>query len=107
MKQTITISGKKVEVEVVSGFGAALFAMQQGKKVSRTGWNGQGMYAFLQKGYPDGIGLNKNTAEATGRREGTICKFRPYFMLWTAQQDFAHWVPSASDILAEDWVVLP
>ena len=84
-------------------FSEALILMKQGQKVARQGWNGRGMFAFLQKGYPEGIGINQNTAEATGIPQGTVCKFRPYFMLFTAQEDFAHWVPSGSDILAEDW----
>jgi hypothetical protein len=88
------------------GFGDALAAMQMGLKVARLGWNGSGMFAFIQKGYPDGIAINANTAEATGIPEGTVCKFRPYFMLFTAQGDFAHWVPSGSDILATDWVIV-
>lgn len=64
------------------------------------------MWAVIQKGYPDGIAINKNTAEATGIAEGTVCAFRPYFLLFTAQKDFAHWVPSGSDILAEDWLIV-
>ncbi|MDR3561249.1 MAG: DUF2829 domain-containing protein [Negativicutes bacterium] len=87
-------------------FGLAVEAMRKGLKVSRAGWNGKGMWAVLQKGYPDGIHINKNTAEATGMPEGTLMKFRAYFMLFTAQGDFAHWVPSGSDILAEDWEIV-
>ncbi|MDT8902191.1 DUF2829 domain-containing protein [Anaeroselena agilis] len=88
------------------GFAVALTAIKDGRKVARIGWNGKGMYAFLQKGYPDGIPLNKNTSEATGIPEGTVCRFRPYLMLFTAQGDFAHWVPSGSDILADDWFIV-
>jgi hypothetical protein len=87
-------------------FGGALAALKAGKKVARTGWNGQGMWAVLQKGYPDGIAINANTAQATGLPEGTVCKFRPYFLLYTAQGDFAHWIPSGSDMLADDWVII-
>lgn len=87
-------------------FGTALEHLKAGSKVAREGWNGSGMWAVLQKGYPDGIAINKNTAEATGIAEGTVCKFRPYFILKTAQEDFAHWVPSGSDLLAEDWVTV-
>lgn len=87
-------------------FGLALEAAKKGLKISRRGWNGQGMWAVIQKGYPDGININKNTAESTGIPEGTLMKFRPYFMLLTAQGDFAHWVPSGSDILADDWQIV-
>lgn len=84
-------------------FSEALEYIKSGKKLARTGWNGSGMYVVLQKGYPDGIAINQNTADATGLPLGTVCRFRPYFVLYTAQKDFAHWVPSGSDILSNDW----
>ena len=33
-------------------FSEALVAVKQGKKISRQGWNGKGMWVALQKGYP-------------------------------------------------------
>lgn len=38
--------------------------IKEGEKAFRTGWNGKGMFVVLQKGYPDGIPCNKQTAEA-------------------------------------------
>ena len=87
-------------------FGAALMALRNGCRVSRTGWNGNGMFVVLQEGYPDGIAINANTAKATGLREGTVCRFRPYLMMWTASEDFVPWVDSQTDLLAEDWRVV-
>ena len=87
-------------------FGLAVEAMKKGQRVARVGWNGSGMWAVIQRAYPEGIAINRNTAEATGITEGTVMKFRPYMVLFTAQHDFAHWVPSGSDILAEDWVIV-
>lgn len=87
-------------------FGAALQAVKEGQRVSRAGWNAGGQFVVLQKGYPDGIPINANTAEATGIDEGTVCRFRPYLMLCTAQGDFVPWAPSVSDVLAEDWIVV-
>ncbi|MFG2059679.1 DUF2829 domain-containing protein [Micromonospora sp. NPDC048930] len=84
-------------------FGEALTALKQGGKVSRDGWNGKGMFVVHQLGYPDGIPINGNTAEATGLPEGTVCRFRPYLMLRAADGAFVPWVPSVSDVLAEDW----
>ena len=86
-------------------FGRALEILKGGGKVSREGWNGNGMFAVYQKGYPEGIAIDKQTAEAYGVSEGTVMKFRPYMQLKTAQNDCAMWVPSCSDILAEDWVI--
>ncbi len=72
-------------------------------RVRRAGWNGKGMYLVYQAGYPDGIPINKNTSDATGIPEGTVCKFMPYIMMCTAQGDFVPWLCSQTDLLAEDW----
>ena len=77
-----------------------------GKKICRSGWNGKGMYVVYQKAYPEGIPINKNTAEATGLSEGTICKFLPYLMMRTVDGSFVPWLISQTDALAEDWEVL-
>lgn len=86
-----------------SDFGEALFQLRAGHRVTRTGWNAPGQFVVLQRGYPDGIAINANTAEATGLAEGTVCRFRPYLMLCTADASFVPWAPSVSDVLAEDW----
>lgn len=86
-------------------FSEALSAVKLGSKIARSGWNGKGMFVVRQKGYPDGIPINKNTAEATGIAEGAVCVFRPYLMMLTADGDFVPWVASQTDLLAEDWVI--
>jgi hypothetical protein len=91
-------------MEPYVNFSEALQALKQGKKMQREGWNGKGMYVVYQKAYPDGIPINKNTAEAIGEPEGTIHKFLPYLMLCTTQGDFVPWLASQTDILAEDWI---
>jgi Protein of unknown function (DUF2829) len=83
----------------VTNFGDALEACKAGSKISRSGWNGKNMYVVYQPGYPDGIGINANTAQ------GTVMKFRPYLMMYTAQGDFVPWVASQTDLLADDWTV--
>lgn len=74
-----------------------------GTRISREGWNGRGMYVVYQKGYPNGIPVNGNTAEATGLPQGTVAIFKPYLMFCTAQGEFVPWVISQTDALAEDW----
>lgn len=90
----------------MESFSVALEYMKRGKKMTREGWNGKGMYVVLQKGYPDGVAINKNTSEATGIPEGTLVKFRPYLMIKTVDGSFAPWVSSNTDLLAEDWVIV-
>ncbi len=88
-------------------FSQALIEAKSGSRISREGWNAAGQFAVLQAGYPDGIAINRNTAEATGIAEGTVCRFRPYLMLCTADGSFVPWAPTVSDVLAEDWTVQP
>lgn len=84
-------------------FGQALEHLKAGGKVARVGWNGKGMWLALQKGYPDGVAINKNTAEATGLPEGTVCRFLPYIIMRTVDGSFVPWLASQTDLLAEDW----
>lgn len=44
-------------------FGKALEALKAGKRVTRRGWNGKGLSVVYQKGYPQGIPCNKQTAD--------------------------------------------
>lgn len=85
-------------------FGEALKALKEGRRVARSGWNGKDMYVAYQDGYPDGVGVNKNTSKATGLPEGTTCYFRPYLMMKTVNtNEFVPWVATQTDLLAEDW----
>lgn len=85
--------------------GKAVEALKQGKRVARAGWNGKGMWLAFQKGYPQGIPINANTAEATGIAPGTVCVFDPYVMMKTAGGSFVPWLCSQTDLLADDWEI--
>lgn len=76
------------------------------RKLARAGWNGKGMWVVRQDGYPEGIAINLNTADATGLPEGTVMRFLPYLMMRTADGAFVPWLVSQTDALAEDWVEL-
>jgi hypothetical protein len=84
-------------------FGSALAACKDGAKITRFGWNGPGQYVVHQAGYPDGIAINANTAQATGIAQGTVEKFAPYLMMRNAQGVFVPWLASQGDLLADDW----
>lgn len=87
-------------------FSDALYHCKDGFKITRDGWNAPGQFVVFQKGYPDGIPLNQNTAEATGIAQGTVCKFAPYLMLHNAQGTFVPWQPTQGDVLAVDWTLV-
>jgi len=94
-----------IEIETMT-FGEAIEALKRGAKVCRAGWNGRGMFLVLQKAYPAGIPINKNTAEATGLPEGTVCRFLPYLMLKTVEGAFVPWLASQTDMLSDDWSIV-
>ena len=70
-------------------FEAALAALKVGFRVTRTGWNGKGMYLMLQK--------PEETSKMT----------LPFIFIKTVDDQLVPWVASQTDLLAEDWVVLP
>jgi len=86
-------------------FGEALIALKSGEKVSRTGWNGKGMFAYYVPAnkYP----MSGNTLETMkGFYPDDMVPYRHYLALKTAQDDIATWSPSTSDALAEDWGIV-
>lgn len=87
-------------------FGLAIEAAKQGKKITRQGWNGKGMWVVYRTGYPEGIPCNKDTADAVGIPEGMPFKVRPYLQMKCADNTFQMWLASQSDILADDWKVV-
>lgn len=84
-------------------FGKALDALKAGGRITRAGWNGKGMFAYLvpAASYPVQTGAAK---EHFG--EGSLVPYRPYLALKTVDEDVTVWQPSVSDILADDWQVL-
>lgn len=87
-------------------FGDAIQAMKQGNRIARRGWNGKGMFVVYQKGYPQGIPCNKQTAEAWGMNEGELFRCEPYLQIKMVNGSHAMWVPSINDVLAEDWSIV-
>lgn len=88
----------------ITDFGWALRAMKADQKVFRLAW-APGQYVVLLHGYPQGLAIAQNVAEATGLPLGTPCVFRPYFLLSQPDGSFGPWEPNSEDCLAEDWMV--
>lgn len=76
-------------------FGHAVELMKLGFKMARKGWNGKGMYITLVSG--DNWAMDKH--------ENTICEKCCWLGVKTVDNQFMPWVPSQSDVLAEDWVL--
>ena len=80
--------------------------LKTGNRALRRGWNGKGMFVVMQKGYPNGIPCNAQTAEAWNLKEGDLFKCNPYLQIKNADGSHSMWVPSIGDVLAEDWEVI-
>jgi hypothetical protein len=102
----------------------ALRAIKAGKRAQRAGWNGKGLFAFLQPGSVhgpyighkfqlamesapdevetiDGVSValfDTNGAEHTAMRYPQLCLSFP-------SGTFGAWAPSQTDMLASDWLV--
>lgn len=70
---------------MASSFSYALNWLKAGKKATRTGWNGKGMWIQMQK--PDAYSKMN----------------LPYIYMKTVTNQCIPWVASHSDLLGEDW----
>jgi len=81
-------------------FGHALVALQEGRKVARSGWNGKGMFIYH-------VPANEYAAQTEAARSvfGDKVPYGAYLAMKTAQGNVVPWLASQTDILANDWVV--
>ena len=101
------VSGDVKELDIQTfTFGEAIRRMKRGQKIARKGWNGKGMFVVYQKGYPQGIPCNKQTAEAWGLNEGELFICNPYLQIKQVDGSHSMWVPSLGDVLAVDWEIV-
>ena len=71
-------------------FGLAVEATAKGYAIERDGWNGKGMHVTRTKLYtPDNIQVNNDC-----------------FLLFNVDRRYNTWIPSITDILAEDWRIV-
>lgn len=80
-------------------FGLAVEALRKGLRVARAGWNGKGMWLRL---VPEG-----EWETTVGPDHIDECRALPWIGMKTADGHFVPWLASQTDILAEDWAVLP
>lgn len=90
-------------------FGLAIEAMKKGHKVARKGWNGKGMFLFIQEG------SRIETKDIRAELMKEYCKSRaiqhvkinPHIDMKAA--DGSHvvgWLASQTDMLSEDWYIV-
>ena len=100
----MTYSGVKEGFNL--SWGEAIDLMKKGFHLARNGWNGKNMFVVYQRGYPDGINCNAQTALAWGMKEGELFKCEPYMQIQTVNGSHAMWVPSNNDNLSNDWGIV-
>jgi hypothetical protein len=93
-------------------FGDAIVALKNGKRVARKGWNGKGMFVFLQ--VPSEIGADiisrmqslPDSVKAEFERRGAAIRYSNQLALVKPDNSINGWAPSVADALAEDWEIL-
>ena len=84
-------------------FGLAIEALKKGHKVSRTGWNGKGMFVFLVQGST----FKVNRPPLLGiYPEGTEIQYHAHIDMKTADNQVVPWLASQTDMLADDWQII-
>ena len=84
-------------------FSEALELIKQGKKLTRTGWNGAKMFVYYVRGSEFAV----NRAPLIDMfANGTIIKYRPHIDLKAVDGTCGVWSISNNDVLANDWEVV-
>lgn len=105
-------------------FGQALELIKTGRRVARSGWNGKGMFLFLNKGVFDGAMLGFDAGEQPSAAhpstidgcrlglfdaggKGIVTRLPNIHIRSASGSTVPGWLASSTDMLAEDWTVLP
>jgi len=103
-------------------FGLAIEAMRKGYKVARAGWNGKGMWLILVPGtnpayikeetpYHRALASESQVGRQSNDND-IVTEILPHIDMWTTNAAgrramLPGWVASQSDMLAEDWQIVP
>lgn len=100
--------------EVGISFGDALAFLKASRRLTRLGWNGNGMFIVLMprlqlppfNTQDTAKKVNDRTAKWIGEDQPLDCQ--PYVAMYTATKQWQPgWLPSQADMLADDWACLP
>jgi len=89
-------------------FGEALEWLKCGMHIARPAWVGTGSDQWLayMPGY-DNLPAKKHAAKALSVELGAPVLLHPYIAMRDVHGGLVPWVPSQTDILADDWVTIP
>jgi len=119
-------TGHTTEKKTNLPFGNAIEALKQGKRVAREGWNGSGLFVFMQvpaeipkdvvpkmqslpqsvkdafqRRFDDESSLDPNAVAARGG-----ITYQNQMAIVYPNNSIHGWSPSGSDSLANDWIIL-
>lgn len=103
----------KADDSSVMGFGDAIEVLKQGGTVRRSGWNGKGLMVFKQVPahiesdiIPKMQSLSQSAKDLILRSKGFI-DYTSQCLIYNENNGRADsWVPSISDVFAEDWEIV-
>ena len=82
-----------------ANFSDALLAAQFGSKIQRAGWNGKGLWVRQ-------VDLYSDKEFRVTEINPCVGTFMPFFVIYTpATGKLNTWVPSVSDLQADDWII--
>jgi hypothetical protein len=109
-QQVLDREGRQMTKDLT--FGQALEALKRGERVARAGWNGKGMFLFLlpaNDGIPTKVitdpGLRKVIETELGG--DTFDAYGSIRMFTADKKILTGWSASQTDMLCEDWCILP
>lgn len=85
-------------------FESVLSYLKEGYTAIRRTWP-KGKLLVMQKGYPEGIPCNEQTAKTWGLNEGDLFKCAPYLQINEGDMHYMY-APSIEDLFAEDWFII-
>jgi hypothetical protein len=89
-----------IAARVTMDFGDAIRAMRVGHRVARAGWNGKGMYLFLDTPEIEAVTMKEGDQHVRLPVVPSVC-------MKTAQHTIVvGWLASQTDMLAVDWVTV-
>lgn len=97
-------------------FGKAIEALKAGERVARSGWNGKEMFLYYvpenkyraETAIAKSYWSDRQPPKGENEERGPILvPYGAYIAMKTAQENVVPWLASQTDVLADDWEVLP
>lgn len=95
------------------GFGDAIEVLKQGGAIRRQGWNGKGLFVVKQipahiteEIIPKMQSLPQSAKDIIMSRENKVIDYTSQMLIINPDGRADSWVPSVSDVFAEDWEVV-